>query len=54
MKAMGLSYGKKLNPELVRYIRKSKAHGEELAKEIGVSITTIASVRKKQSWAWVE
>lgn len=44
----------KLNPDLVRMIRRSKKSNSQLGRELGISDVAISCVRLRKTWAWVE
>ena len=44
----------KLNPDLVRMIRRSKKSNCQLSRELGISDVAISSARLRKTWAWVE
>lgn len=44
----------KLTEELVRYMRRSKASGAALSRELGISQPSVSAARLGRTWAWVK
>lgn len=52
---LGVENGKSiLNPDLVKYIRKSVKNNAELGRELGVSINAVRGVRIGRTWSHVK
>jgi len=45
--------GHRINAEAVRFIRKSKLSGAELADMYSVTESTISQIRCRRTWAWI-
>lgn len=46
--------GAKLNPDIVRAIRTDCRSSTRIARELGISSTTVLDVWRKENWAWVK